>query len=122
YHWTPYLFGGGGVSHQLSKEFAVGAAQTGGDPTVAVILPYGIGFKKILGPRLNLTAEFSTRVFLNKSKGSAFDGLDARQDPALNEYSAIDTRQSDFFAYPNIRQSDKYFQVCVTLSYLIYRV
>lgn len=118
YDWTPYLFGGLGLSHTLQKTYGVEGTTVAGTGTNSAILPFGIGIKKILGPRLNLSAEFSTRAFLSKTKGSLFDGLDGRQE--LNEYD--DTRQSDFFVYPNTMQNDKYFHLSVTLSYLIYRV
>ena len=117
--WTPYLFGGLGRMHTLQKEYAAAGIRTGaGAAESTTILPYGIGLKKVLGPRLNLSAEFSTRAFLNKRKGSGFDGLDARN--AMNDYN--DPRPSDFFDLPNTRQNDKYFHLSVTLSYLIYRI
>jgi len=124
--WTPYLFGGYGKSKNMKRVYAVGANkavrtnQRGGND----IVPFGIGIKKILTPRINLTAEFSTRVFLNKRNGSMFDGLDgARGQNAYSTQNLItDPRQSDFFFYPNTQQNDKYFHLSVTLSYLIYTV
>lgn len=126
YTWTPYLFGGYGKSMNLKKVYSVGANksvrtnQRGSND----IIPFGIGIKKILGPRLNLSAQFSTRVFLNKRNGSLFDGLDGRDPLAPNAYYDLttDARRDDFFRYPNIQQNDKYFHLSVTLSYLIYTI
>lgn len=126
YDWTPYLFGGYGKSKNMKKVYSVGANkatrtnQRGGND----IIPFGIGIKKILTPRLNLTAEFSTRVFLNKRNGSLFDGLNGNDPLNPNAYYDLiqDPRRDDFFRYPNIQQTDKYFHLSVTVSYLIYTV
>lgn len=120
--WTPYLFGGYGRSHSLKKVYAVGANTSSATDGSTDIIPFGIGVKKILGPRLNLSAEFSTRVFLNKSKGSLFDGLDGTGQQNVYTGLTNDPRRDDFFLYPNTRHKDKYFHLSVTLSYMIYRV
>lgn len=127
YDWTPYLFGGYGKSKNMKRVYTRGANravrtnQRGGND----IIPFGIGIKKILTPRLNLSAEFSTRVFLNKRNGSMFDGLDGER--AQNAFSTLElfTDQDPnyhFYFEPNTRQNDKYFHLSVTVSYLIYRV
>lgn len=126
YDWTPYLFGGYGKSKNMKKVYTVGdqrsvrTNQRGGND----IIPFGIGIKKILTPRLNITAEFSTRVFLNKRNGRLFDGLDGTDILDPNAYYNLinDPRRDDFFRIPNIKQTDKYFHISVTLSYLIYRL
>lgn len=122
--WTPYLFAGYGRSHTLKKVISAGTNTFSYSNGSTGIVPFGIGLKKMLGPRLNLSAEFSTRAFLNKKKGSLFDGLDgnAQQNSYTENGLVSDPRKDDFFLYPNTRQKDKYFQVSVTLSYLIYRV
>lgn len=128
HHWTPYLFGGYGKTQSLVKNFHYNnhthkvTNQRGAND----IIPFGIGIKKILGPRLNLTAEFSTRVFLNKVNGAAFDGLSpSASGQNNNSYSHLFSSSDplyNFIYYSNIKQKDKYFHASVTLSYLIYRV
>lgn len=128
YDWTPYLFGGYGKSKNMKQTYTVGtntaarSNQRGGND----IIPFGIGIKKVLTPRLNFSAEFSTRIFLNKRNGSMFDGLDGNRRPIANAYFTQnlinDPRENDFFYYPNTQQNDKYFQFSVTLSYLIYTI
>ncbi|ADQ18822.1 hypothetical protein Lbys_3161 [Leadbetterella byssophila DSM 17132] len=114
--WTPYLFGGVGQAQILQKKLnfqgaPIDKAGSGSDN----ILVYGIGFKKVLSSRWNLSGEFSTRTFLNKKNGAMFDGVDG--STLNNSYSP--PRQ---FFFGNTQQNDKYFHASFTLSYLIYRV
>lgn len=128
--WTPHLFVGVGQSQILHKKLQVGnavsnRAKKGGADNILV---YGVGFKKALSPRWNISGEFSTRVYLNKRNGSLFDGLAWFDNDMQNSYdndglipatSVFDYR---LMSNGNTRQTDKYFHASITLSYLIYRV
>lgn len=129
--WTPYLFGGAGMSQSLKKKYSfdVNSHTTSKESKPTVVIPFGIGVKKIIGPRLNLSAEFSTRVFLSKSKGAGFDGLNGLDmENPINRYNELGLLSTatppdyDYFLKPNTQQKDKYFHLSVTLSYLIYKV
>jgi hypothetical protein len=128
--WTPYVFGGAGFSQNLKKEFSYGGVTQNltNERKPAVVIPFGIGIKKIIGPRLNLSAEFSTKAFLSKSKGADFDGLNGlNPESPTNKYESLGLLSSSLPEYeylniPNTQQKDKYFHLSVTLSYLIYRV
>lgn len=124
--WTPYLFGGVGRTHSLSKRFDAAGNSTlpiKNESRANEIIPFGIGFKKILGPRLNISGEFSTKVFLNRRNGSMFDGIDGIQGD--NFYTRLLNPSDPNYSLninPNTKQKDKYFQASITISYLIYKV
>lgn len=128
--WTPHLFVGAGQSQVLHKRLQVGsmASNRAGKGGADNVLVYGIGFKKAISPRWNLSGEFSTRVYLNKRNGSMFDGLAYFGDEMQNSYDndglIPSTSPFDYrlMSNGNTRQSDKYFHASITLSYLIYRV
>lgn len=122
--WTPYLFGGYGKSHKFKKVYGFEDAELTitNERKAEDIIPFGIGIKKILGPQWNLSAEFSTRVFINKNNGGTFDGLNSKGN---NKYTfALNSSHPAYNYYykPNTQLSDKYFHLSVTVSYLIYRV
>lgn len=129
--WTPYLFGGAGFSQSLKKKYSfedVSSTVTN-ESKPSVVIPFGIGIKKIIGPRLNLSAEFSTRAFLSKSRGAGFDGLNGLDmENPINRYnelgllSTVPPADYDYVMVPNTQQKDKYFHLSVTISYLIYKV
>lgn len=118
--WTPYFSGGIGISRTFKSSLSAN-----GNPILptenfgGVIIPFGVGVKKIIGPRLNLSAEFITKVFLDKNKGAGFDGINSFVNQNL--YSAT-INPNDIYTIPNTRQKDKYFHLSVTVSYLIYKV
>ncbi len=125
--WTPYLFGGIGFTSIQSKVLKVGniskeeKSNSGGN----MIFPFGIGVKKMLGPRLNISAEFTTKIFQNRRNASMFDSLDGKQEQLSSPYAfGIDPTDPhiDFYQIPNTMLKDKYFQFSVTISYLIYKL
>ncbi len=128
--WTPHLFVGVGQSRILQKKLIVGNASStrAGKGGADNILVYGIGFKKAISSRWNISGEFSTRVYLNKKNGSMFDGLAWFGDDMQNSYDNDGLiPHAPVFDYRlmyngNTRQADKYFHASITLSYLIYRV
>lgn len=126
--WTPYLFGGYGNMQFLRRQFTTRNVTTtnsiiaGPDP----ILPFGIGYKKIVNGKWNFGVEFGTRILLRKKSADLFDGYGF--DPKTNEpqslYSAQDGGDPNIalLKYPNTLQKDKYFHISFSVSYLFYKV
>lgn len=124
YDWTPYFFGGLGYAYTMGSKFSVkDQIITSGDSFGGIIIPFGVGIKQILTPRLNLTAEFNTKVFFNNNKGAAFDGLNGLNGDNIYIFGLDNSHPNyDQHILPNTNQKDKYYQITVTLSYLIYGV
>jgi hypothetical protein len=123
--WTPYLFGGFGNSQFLRRKYTtrgisnINSVIAGPDP----ILPFGIGYKKIINGKWNFGVEFSTRVLLRKKNADFFDGFgfNSTTNKAESFYLAqvITEKKLD---YPNTLQKDKYFHISFSVSYLFYKV
>ncbi|MDH5608096.1 MAG: DUF6089 family protein [Cyclobacteriaceae bacterium] len=99
--WSPYAFFGIGFT-RLYK-----APGTYGDynPTQAII-PYGIGFKQLIGRRFSSGIEFGVRQ-------TFFDYLDT--------YADGDQTVKDF-QYGNPADRDVYYFVGISLSYIVYKI
>lgn len=128
HQWTPYLFGGFGNSQFLRRKYSTRNVTTtnsvisGPDP----ILPFGIGYKKIVNGKWNFGVEFSTRVLLRKKNADLFDGFGynlVTNDPQ-NFYPAQDgaDKNLELLELPNTLQKDKYFHISFSVSYLFYKV
>ncbi|MCP9769147.1 hypothetical protein EGI22_14605 [Lacihabitans sp. LS3-19] len=126
--WTPYLFGGFGNYQHLKRKFdsrgniTISNKIAGPDP----ILPFGVGYKKILNGKWNFGVEFSTRVLLRKKNSDLFDGFGFSPDhpDPQSLYTAFDSGDKNFalLKYPNTKEKDKYFMVSFSVSYLFYKV
>jgi hypothetical protein len=125
HQWTPYLFGGFGNMQFLRRKFNTkGTYNTnsviaGPDP----ILPFGIGYKKIINGKWNFGVEFSTRVLLRKKNADFFDGFgfNSLTNEPENLYPAPLIAEK-ILEYPNTLQKDKYFHLTFSISYLFYKV
>jgi hypothetical protein len=127
-NWTPYLFGGLGNYQYLKRDFtsrgsvSVTKKIAGPDP----ILPFGIGYKKLLNGKWNFGVEFSTRILLRKKNADMFDGFGFSSDGknTQNLYTAFDSTDKNFslLNYPNTQGKDKYFMLSFSVSYLFYKV
>ena len=125
---TPYLFGGLGNMQFLRRKFTTrkesitNSIIAGPDP----VLPFGIGYKKILNGKWNFGLEFGTRILLSKKNGDLFDGFGFKSSykEPQNLYPAQDGADKNILLlnYPNTPQKDKYFYINVSLSYLFYKV
>lgn len=124
YDWTPYFFGGIGYAHTIGSTFSVNEnIITLNQNFGGIIIPFGVGIKQILTPRLNLTAEFNTKVFFNNNKGAAFDGLNGLTGDNIYVFG-LESNHPNYEQHilTNTHQKDKYYQISITLSYLIYGV
>jgi hypothetical protein len=132
HNWTPYLFGGFGNMQYLKRTFKardlkLPSSQSKFGPEQ--ILPFGIGYKKIINGKWNLGVEFSTRILLNKNSSDSFDYFPITNTIGgntilLNPYHAYvstDPKQA-LLEYPNTSQKDKYFHISFSVSYLFYKV
>jgi hypothetical protein len=128
HQWTPYLFGGLGNMQFLTRKYTTrliskqNANISGPDP----VLPFGIGYKKIINGKWNFGVEFSTRVLLRKKNADTFDGFgfNPTNGEVQNYYIAQDGSDSNItlLEYPNTLQKDKYFHISFSVSYLFYKV
>lgn len=128
HQWTPYLFGGYGNLQLLKREFTTrNVSKTIKNVSgIEPILPFGIGFKKIVNGKWNFGVEFTTRVLLNKKYADSFDGFGFNPitGDLQNAYIAQNGSDAniDLLKYPNTQQKDKYFHVSFSVSYLFYKV
>ncbi|WP_255076871.1 DUF6089 family protein [Lacihabitans sp. CCS-44] len=128
HQWTPYLFGGFGNSQFLRRKYTNGGTSNinsiiaGPDP----VLPFGIGYKKIINGKWNFGVEFSTRVLLRKKNADFFDGFGFNNTTEEPEsfYPSFESNAKNFklFQSPNTLQKDKYFHLTFSVSYLFYKV
>ncbi len=126
--WTPYLFGGLGNMQFLKRKYTTRTVSkqnsniAGPDP----VLPFGVGYKKIINGKWNFGVEFSTRVLLRKKNADTFDGYGFNPANGLiqNYYLAQDGSDANInlLEYPNTLQKDKYFHISFSVSYLFYKV
>jgi|688.fasta_scaffold390851_2 hypothetical protein len=129
---TPYLFGGLGNMQFLNRQykardFIVGGKQNRFGPEQ--ILPFGIGYKRIINGKWNFGFEFSTRVLLNKKTSDSFDHFPVINTTSsgtvqINPYHGflIADPKEALLKYPNTPQKDKYFHISFSVSYLFYKV
>ncbi len=97
--WSPYLFGGVGFAKLLGE-------QTGDYNDFQPILPFGLGFKHLIGKQFSLGLEFGLRK-------TFFDELD--------EVSGGDQEIKDF-NYGNPETNDWYSFTSITLTYILYEI
>lgn len=140
--WTPYVFGGYVVYSVGKREFTVNSPaprpllaynNTITEPRKERAIPFGIGFKKALRPRLNLSVEFGARKIMKDGDSDvSIDNIGYVQNSVLNEFVpnfnsdanvrivTTDLTYYDLrrFAIPNNRTQDMYFYTNISLSYL----
>lgn len=124
--WTPYLFGGFGNMQIIKKQLSVNDIKSPAlkkfspDP----VLPFGIGYKKIMNGKWNFGVEFSTLVLMRKKNADMFDGFGFVDGERKSNYSQTNGGVNNFEAttYPNTKQPDKYFTVTASVSYLFYKI
>lgn len=99
--WSPYAFGGFGFARVLRAD----ERREDFNRTQAVV-PFGIGFKQLLGKRFSIDAEMGFRR-------TFFDWLDntSEADLSVKDYQ-----------YGNPNDDDWYSFVGVTLSFIIYEI
>ena len=89
-------------------------------------IPFGIGVKKMLRPRLNLTAEFGARKILSSNRSDTnidnigYDYNTQTQTflPNFNGDATSNFPELRRLATPNNRTQDMYFYTNISLSYL----
>lgn len=133
--WTPYVFGGFVQYSVLKSTYSVNS-----DAARQVVsynatkpkarqnnaIPFGIGVKKMLRPRLNLTVEFGSRKILATDRsdinidniGYIYDNKNDVIIPNFNGDATSVFPELRRFATPNNRTEDMYFYTNVSLSYL----
>jgi hypothetical protein len=134
--WTPYVFGGYSVYSVGRREFSVASPaarplfaynKTITEPRRERAIPFGIGLKKVIRPRLNLTVEFGARkVFADNDSDVSIDNIGyverSSTDKTLVPNFSGDAKSSFLglrqFAIPNDRTQDMYFYTHVSISYL----
>lgn len=98
--WSPYVFGGIGAI----KIFNVGADDLA---SIQPVLPFGAGFKHLIGKQFSLSLEFGARKTFT-------DMLDGVSDGEVFDKPTFD--------FGNPEDKDWYYFVGVSFSYIIYKV
>lgn len=99
--WSPYAFGGFGFTRVLQ------APDKRGDfNRTQAVVPFGVGFKQLVGKRFSVDAEVGFRR-------TFFDWLDNTSDADLSVKD---------YQYGNPNDDDWYTFVGITLSFIIYEI
>ncbi len=111
--FSPYLFGGIGGMAYFNTEWEIGESNPHRDqapdqapPLISPVIPYGVGIKFLVSPKLILGVEYGTR----QTFSDLFDRLSAAED------------NTPKFVRDNPFNSDKYYYLSVSLSYRFIRV
>jgi hypothetical protein len=99
--WSPYAFGGFGIMRVLRA-----ANKRDEYNTNQAVVPFGLGFKQLVGKRFSLDAEFGVRK-------TYFDWLDNTSDSDLSIKD---------YQYGNPNDNDWYTFFGVTLSFILYEI
>lgn len=134
--WTPYVFGGYNIFTVGKRSFSVNSPadrplfaynKTINDSSRERVIPFGIGVKKIIRPRLNLTVEFGARKIMGDNNSDVvIDNIGYVEASSADNTMVPNFRgdaNSSFlelrrFAIPNNRTQDMYFYTNVSISYL----
>ena len=100
--WSPYLFGGFGLSRVEKVEGAPDNFNR-----IQAVVPFGAGFTHLIGKQFNLGIELGVR-------GTFTDYIDGISDTEQ-------TRKNSFqFGHPN--SNDWYFYTGITFTYILYKI
>lgn len=133
--WTPYVFGGFVQYSVFRSTYEVNSTAsrqlisyntTKPKARADNAIPFGIGVKKMLRPRLNLTVEFGSRKILSSNRsdtnidniGYDYNNLTDTLLPNFNGDATSSFPDLRRFATPNNRTQDMYFYTNVSISYL----
>ncbi|MDP5121846.1 MAG: DUF6089 family protein, partial [Spirosomaceae bacterium] len=135
--WTPYVFGGFNIFTVGKRTFSVESPansplvaynNTTNEASRGSAIPFGIGVKKIIRPRLNLTVEFGARKIMGSNNSdividnigyvAAANSADKSVVPNFGEDANSPFLELRRFATPNNRTQDMYFYTNVSVSYL----
>lgn len=136
--WTPYVFGGFNYYSVFNSKYEVNVPVGGFAFTqyqtelkksrTGYAIPFGVGFKKVLRPQLNLSVEFGTRKTFNdtiidnigfvKSNSAEIRDKVSNFANSVNSPNPSERR----IATPNTRLFDMYYYTNISLSYVFYRV
>ncbi len=133
--WTPYVFGGFAqytvsrsryeVNSDAFRQLVSYNAQKP-KPRSDNAIPFGIGVKKMLLPRMNLTVEFGSRKILSNNRsdtnidniGYDYNVLSDAFVPNFIGDATANFPELRRIATPNNRTEDMYFYTNISISYL----